>query len=100
MTLLGLALSGAAKSSTGDSVLVVLDSISDKDNFSQFFNGLTDKGYDLTFRSPKDAKPAIIEDDVAQFSHVVLFSPDSKSTCYISLRSQSTCFSSKHGCPV
>ena len=28
----------------------------------------------------KDAAPAVIEDDVAQFAHVVVFAPDSKST--------------------
>ena len=79
--LLGLAVAVAAKSSTGDSVLVVLEPSLDKANYSTFFQGLTDKGYDLTFRSPKDAAPTIIEDDVAQFSHVVIFAPDSKSTC-------------------
>ena len=79
--LLGLAIAVAARSSTGDSVLVVHDATLDKDSYSIFFDGLTDKGYNLTFRLAKDAKPVIIEDEVAQFSHVVIFAPDSKSMC-------------------
>lgn len=79
VALLGLVLAACARSSTGDSVLVVLDPTLDKDAYAIFWSGLTDKGYNLTFRSPKDAKPVIIEDEVAQFSHVVVFAPDSKS---------------------
>lgn len=80
LALLSLAISVCAKSSTGNSVLVVLEPSLDKDHFSIFFNGLTEKGYDLTFRSPKDVKHPVIEDDVAQYSHVVVFAPDTKST--------------------
>ncbi|KAI0093813.1 Dolichyl-diphosphooligosaccharide--protein glycosyltransferase subunit WBP1 [Irpex rosettiformis] len=79
LALLGLAISACAKSSTGNSVLVLLEPSLDKANFSTFFNGLTESGYELTFRAPRDAKPAVIEDDVAQFSHVVVFAPDTKS---------------------
>ncbi|KAI0692223.1 Dolichyl-diphosphooligosaccharide--protein glycosyltransferase subunit WBP1 [Cytidiella melzeri] len=78
LALLGLALSVCAKSSTGNSVLVLLEPSLDKANYSIFFNGLTESGYNLTFRSPRDTKPAVIEDDVAQFSHVVVFAPDTK----------------------
>lgn len=78
--LLGLAVAVAARSSTGDSVLVVLEPTLDKDSYSLFFNGLTDKGYNLTFRSAKETAPAIIEDEVAKFDHVVVFAPDTKST--------------------
>ena len=77
--MLGLAATVVAKSSTGDSVLVVLDPSLDKAGYSTFFQGLTDKGYNLTFRSSKEQKPTIIEDDVAQYSHVVIFAPDFKS---------------------
>lgn len=83
VALLGLAIAVSARSSTGDSVLVVLEPTLNKDSYSIFFYGLTDKGYNLTFRSPKDAKPVIIEDDVAQFSHVVIFTPDTKSMCSV-----------------
>ncbi len=42
---------------------------------------VTEKGYQLTFRSPKNATPEVIKDDVAQFAHVVVFAPETKSTC-------------------
>ncbi|THH31855.1 hypothetical protein EUX98_g2333 [Antrodiella citrinella] len=64
---------------TGDSVLVILEPKLQKDSFSKFFSGLEEKGYELTFRSPKDVKPAVIEYDEAKFSHVILFAPESKS---------------------
>lgn len=85
VALLGIVFAVAARSSTGDSVLVVLDAVADRDNYSTFFNDLTEKGYSLTFRSAKDATPVIIEDEVAQFSHVVVFAPNSKSMSPTSL---------------
>ena len=36
-------------------------------------------GYNLTFRAPKDTSPQIIDDDVPNFSHVILFTPETKS---------------------
>lgn len=80
LALVGLAASAYAKSSTGNSVLIVLDSTLDKANYSTFFDGLTKQGYELTFRAPKDTSPPVIEDGIAMFSHVVVFAPDSKST--------------------
>ncbi|KAB5592117.1 Oligosaccharyltransferase complex subunit beta [Ceratobasidium theobromae] len=69
----------AAISSTGNSVLVILDPKLKRDDYSTFFNGLKKRGYNLTFRSPKDVSPAITEYDVPSFSHVILFAPNSKS---------------------
>ncbi|KIJ17055.1 hypothetical protein PAXINDRAFT_175668 [Paxillus involutus ATCC 200175] len=68
-----------AKSSSGDSVLVLLDPSLDRANYSIFFGGLEERGYDLTFRAPKHASPAIAEYDVPNYSHVILFTPDTKS---------------------
>jgi len=68
-----------AKSSTGNSVLVVLQPSLKRDNFTIFFDNLEKRGYDLTFRSPKADTPAIIEYDVPTFSHIILFAPDTKS---------------------
>ncbi|OCH90665.1 Dolichyl-diphosphooligosaccharide-protein glycosyltransferase 48kDa subunit [Obba rivulosa] len=68
-----------AKSSSGDSVLVLLDPSLKRDDFSIFFSGLEEKGYDLTFRSPKDEEPVVIKDDYPQFSHVIIFAPETKS---------------------
>lgn len=36
-------------------------------------------GYELTFRSPKDESPPIIEYDESSFAHVVLFASETKS---------------------
>jgi len=67
-----------AKSSTGDSVLVIIEPNLSRDNFSIFFNDLTEQGYDLTFRSPKDLTPLIIEDDIPSFANVLLFTSETK----------------------
>jgi oligosaccharyltransferase complex subunit beta len=89
-----------AKSSTGNSVLVVLQPDLKRDNFSTFFDNLESKskfcslreiivlnvfaerGYELTFRAPKSDTPPIIEDDIPTFNHIILFAPDTK--CKIS----------------
>lgn len=89
-----------AKSSTGNSVLVVLQPSLKRDHFTTFFDNLESKlgisfvyksglpvltiqciperGYELTFRSPKADKPPIIEYDIPTFSHIILFAPDTK----------------------
>ncbi|KAG8697023.1 oligosaccharyl transferase glycoprotein complex, beta subunit [Ceratobasidium sp. 394] len=69
----------SAISSTGNSVLVILEPKLKREDYSTFFNGLKKRGYNLTFRSPKDVSPAITEYDVPSFSHVILFAPTSKS---------------------
>ncbi|KZT11101.1 dolichyl-diphosphooligosaccharide-protein glycosyltransferase [Laetiporus sulphureus 93-53] len=78
LSLAYLAHSVLARSSTGDSVLVVLDPGLKRANFSTFFDGLEERGFELTFRAPKDVQPAVIADDHPNFSHVILFAPDSK----------------------
>jgi oligosaccharyltransferase complex subunit beta len=40
---------------------------------------MIERGYDLTFRAPRDLTPRVIEDDVPSFAHVVLFAPETKS---------------------
>ncbi|KAI0713611.1 dolichyl-diphosphooligosaccharide-protein glycosyltransferase [Earliella scabrosa] len=79
LPVLALASFALARSSTGDSVLVLLDPSLKKENFSIFFGDLEKQGYQLTFRSPKDVTPEIIKDDVAQFAQVIVFAPETKS---------------------
>ena len=79
--LLGLLSSVVAKSSTGNSVLVVVDP-ENRDLYTTFFNGLESQGYQLTFRAPKDEAPLIIQDDYPTFAHIVYFAPDTKSASY------------------
>jgi oligosaccharyltransferase complex subunit beta len=76
---LGLASLVGAKSSAGNSVLVILEPNLKKDDFSIFFKDLEEQGYALTFRAPREVKPLIIEDDIPAFSNVVLFTPETKS---------------------
>ncbi|KAG6819687.1 hypothetical protein H0H93_009599 [Arthromyces matolae] len=66
-----------AKSSTGDSVLVIVEP-SKQDNYSLFFNGLKDQGYELTFRAPKSEGPLVIEYDVPNFAHVIVLASETK----------------------
>ncbi|KAF7356741.1 PAT1 domain-containing protein [Mycena venus] len=74
-----LSLSGLlhAKSSDGDSVLVLVEQARQKD-FSLFFADLKEHGYNLTFRAPKDDKPAVVEYDVPAFSHIIVLASESK----------------------
>lgn len=83
-----------AKSSTSNSVLVLLQPDLKRDNFTIFFDNLESKlgllvtgavltryperGFDLTFRAPKADTPPILQDDVPTFSHIILFAPDTK----------------------
>ncbi|KAH7107227.1 Dolichyl-diphosphooligosaccharide-protein glycosyltransferase 48kDa subunit [Auriculariales sp. MPI-PUGE-AT-0066] len=67
-----------ARSSTGSKVLVVLEPKVSRDDYSNFFSKLESRGYELTFRAPKDVSPAAIEDDVPSFAHVILFTPTTK----------------------
>lgn len=73
----GLILGALAKSSTGETVLVVVES-ANQGNYSQFADGLTKRGYKVTYRDPKADKPLLIEYDVPSFSHVIILSSDIK----------------------
>jgi len=95
-SLFSLFLAARARSSTGNSVLVVLQPDSKQDNFAIFFDNLESKlallrsqehrglmlyleqGYNLTFRTPKDDARPIVQDDIPTFSHIILFAPDTK----------------------
>ncbi|KAG1725842.1 Dolichyl-diphosphooligosaccharide--protein glycosyltransferase subunit WBP1 [Suillus lakei] len=79
VTLLALARLGFASSSSGDSVLVLLDPSLDREDYSIFLGGLEKRGYNLTFRAPKDASPAITDYGVPNYDHVIFFAPDTKS---------------------
>ncbi|KAF9654064.1 dolichyl-diphosphooligosaccharide-protein glycosyltransferase [Thelephora ganbajun] len=67
-----------AKSSTGGSVLVILDNKLNRSEYSLFFGGLEDQGYSLTFRAPGDSTPAIKEYDAPNFNHIIVFAPHTK----------------------
>ncbi|CAA7260913.1 unnamed protein product [Cyclocybe aegerita] len=73
----GLASLVNTKSWTGNKVLVVVEP-KRQDDFSIFFDGLKDKGYQLTFRAPMDEKPAVIEYDEPSFAHVIILASETK----------------------
>ncbi|KAJ3817607.1 Dolichyl-diphosphooligosaccharide--protein glycosyltransferase subunit WBP1 [Lentinula raphanica] len=68
---------GKSASSTGDSVLVILEPAK-KAEYSIFLAGLEKKGYSVTLRAPKEEQPLVIEDGVPNFSHVMLLASDTK----------------------
>ena len=49
--------------------------------FDELSNGYSviDKGYELTFRAPKDQSPPIIEYGESSFAHAILFASETKS---------------------
>jgi len=97
LVLLGVALASwvNARSSTGNSVLVVVEP-SRKNDFSIFFDGLQgvllkfpiyddvewtlENGYELSFRAPKDESPLLVEYDEPMFAHVIVLASESKRT--------------------
>jgi len=66
-----------AKSSDGDSVLVIVEDSHQNDS-SLFFDDLRAQGYELAFRAPKDENPLLVEYDVPAFSHIIFFASESK----------------------
>ncbi|KAG6884512.1 hypothetical protein C0993_010435 [Termitomyces sp. T159_Od127] len=66
-----------ARSSTGDSVLVIVEP-NKQDNYSLFFDGLKEQGYELTFRAPKAEEPLVVEYDVPSFAHVIILASETK----------------------
>ncbi|KAJ3930526.1 MAG: Dolichyl-diphosphooligosaccharide--protein glycosyltransferase subunit WBP1 [Lentinula lateritia] len=76
-TLVHTSSAGKSASSTGDSVLVILEPAK-KAEYSIFLNGLEAKGYTVTIRAPKEEQPLLIEAGLPNFSHVVLLASDTK----------------------
>ncbi|CEH12884.1 vacuole protein [Ceraceosorus bombacis] len=80
VALLLVAVEVTSKSATGSRALVVLDAELPRHHFSQFFGSL-EKELDLqlTFRQPKDEKPALTEYEENNFDHLLLLAPSAKS---------------------
>jgi len=89
----------AAKSATGDRVLVIHEDDSVQSEFSQFFDSLTrtfsphlcksdsdldlERGYQLTFLSPKrDPSASLTKYEERQYDHIVLFPQKLKGPFY------------------
>ncbi|WWD16332.1 hypothetical protein CI109_100758 [Kwoniella shandongensis] len=76
VALLGLV---SARSATGDRVLVVLESAVSKDDYSKFWGSLKARGFELTFKEPKDKDTELIKYGQNQYDHLILFAPTTKS---------------------
>ncbi|PWN45843.1 Dolichyl-diphosphooligosaccharide-protein glycosyltransferase 48kDa subunit [Ceraceosorus guamensis] len=80
VALLLVAVEVTSKSATGSRALVVLDAELPRHHFSQFFGSLEkDLDLQLTFRQPKDEKPALTEYGENNFDHLLLLAPSAKS---------------------
>ncbi|KAM0794986.1 putative oligosaccharyl transferase subunit [Usnea florida] len=65
-------------SSTGSRLLVVIEESSEKAKYSTFWSDLEERGYKLTFESPKNDKLAIFQHGERAFDHILLLPPKSK----------------------
>ncbi|BFZ61557.1 oligosaccharyl transferase glycoprotein complex, beta subunit [Saitoella coloradoensis] len=68
----------SAKSATGDRLLAVVDAGTDRADYSQFFDGLTDRHFDITFSDLKDADLSLFKLDERTYDHLILFPSRSK----------------------
>ncbi|KAL1931449.1 hypothetical protein VTP01DRAFT_9591 [Rhizomucor pusillus] len=68
-----------AKSLSGNRVLVLLDDLSEKPNYSRFWQSLEDRGFRLNFYTSSEDDPTILRKyGEYQYDHVVHFAPKSK----------------------
>ncbi|WVR03633.1 hypothetical protein IAU60_000627 [Kwoniella sp. DSM 27419] len=76
--ILGLVSLVAARSSTGDKVLVVLEPSIAKQDYSKFWASLEDRGFQLTFKEPKAKDAALLEYGETQYDHLIVYAPSAK----------------------
>lgn len=67
----------AAKSYTGQKIAVIIDAGTTKADYSQFFDSLTNRGFELTYNVPKD-EPKFFELGERVFDHAIIFPQKSK----------------------
>ncbi|KAI5293014.1 oligosaccharyl transferase glycoprotein complex, beta subunit, partial [Ascosphaera acerosa] len=70
--LLGLLGLTHALSSSGSRLLVVLGESAEREGFSQFFGDLEDRGYQLTFRTPKDKDEQLSLFELGERAYAIL----------------------------
>ncbi|TKA68962.1 hypothetical protein B0A55_06605 [Friedmanniomyces simplex] len=76
--LLGLLGFVSALSAQGQKLLVVIEDESDKSKYSQFWSGLQDRGFQLSYRSPKDTTLSLFLHGEPAYSHLLLLPTKSK----------------------
>ncbi|ORY45436.1 Dolichyl-diphosphooligosaccharide--protein glycosyltransferase subunit WBP1 [Leucosporidium creatinivorum] len=60
-------------------ILVVSDDGLELSRYALFWSSLRERGYDIAFKSSKDAQPPLRDHDTLVFDHLILFAPSSKS---------------------
>ncbi|KAI8637410.1 Dolichyl-diphosphooligosaccharide--protein glycosyltransferase subunit WBP1 [Parasitella parasitica] len=66
-----------AKSATGSRVLVLLDSLAEKDSYSQFWQQLEDRQFQLLFKEAQDPTTTLTYFGESLFNHIIHFAPKS-----------------------
>ncbi|KAK5170605.1 oligosaccharyl transferase glycoprotein complex, beta subunit [Saxophila tyrrhenica] len=76
--LIGLLGFVSALSAQGNKLLVILEEESEKAKYSQFWSDLQDRGFQITYRSPKDTGLSLFLHGVPAYSHLLILPPRSK----------------------
>ncbi|KPM35039.1 hypothetical protein AK830_g11537 [Neonectria ditissima] len=61
----------SAVSSAGNRLLVVLDTVEEKEAYSSFFGGLAERGYEITYESPKGDALSLFELGERNYDHLI-----------------------------
>ncbi|KAG4090601.1 Dolichyl-diphosphooligosaccharide-protein glycosyltransferase 48kDa subunit [Neocallimastix lanati (nom. inval.)] len=67
-----------SNSLNGDRILVILDKLEEKKNYSIFFKSLEDRGFDLTYSSASDENLEIIKYEESLYDHLILLAPETQ----------------------
>ncbi|KAG5988926.1 hypothetical protein E4U54_004494 [Claviceps lovelessii] len=62
----------SAVSTTGNRLLVVLDNVADKDNYKQFFGDLTERGYQISYETPRSDHVKLFHLGERTYDHLVI----------------------------
>ncbi|KAG5983743.1 hypothetical protein E4U55_007271 [Claviceps digitariae] len=66
-----LAAVASAVSTAGNRLLVVLDDVADKDNYKQFFGDLTERGYQISYETPRSDHVKLFHLGERTYDHLV-----------------------------
>jgi len=74
-----LILSITIHQTSADKILVVIEDLIKQNDYQKLWNSLKSRNHEISFRSAKEALPALNEYDRPAFEHLILFAPTSKS---------------------
>ncbi|KAG8422136.1 oligosaccharyl transferase glycoprotein complex, beta subunit, partial [Metarhizium acridum] len=63
----------SAVSTAGNRLLVVLDDVAEKENYKQFFGDLTERGYQITYETPRSEHVKLFHLGERTYDHLVFF---------------------------